>query len=116
MYLLVPEDGRELVQFSHIVEEEYILRVCPCGSTGWIKSRDRHHQKYCECKNEVFGRPHCSPLFQIEQGDSNIIPIFKRAEEGDSNIIPIFKRVEQGDSNIIPIFKRQGEVKYYSNL
>ena len=62
------EDGREEIQFNHVVEEEYILRICPCGSSSWQNSRDSRHHKYCECKNELLGRPHCSPVFHIEQG------------------------------------------------
>ena len=49
--------------YLHIVEDQYMLRLCPCG--GRIRHK-RTHQRVCDCqRNELLMVAHCSPIIKV---------------------------------------------------
>ena len=57
-------------QFHHIVEHEYILRVCPCGRR--IQS-GKGNIKICDCEYSLTGKPHCSKLVNLDPGPEALV-------------------------------------------
>ena len=46
--------------FTHVVEDEYVLRLCPCGR--------RRHQRVCDCEYDIGqAKTHCSEVFRIKK-------------------------------------------------
>ena len=50
--------------FVHVVEDEYILRLCPCGGGVRSKSSNGRHPWVCDC-DYGSGETHCSSVFHV---------------------------------------------------
>jgi hypothetical protein len=50
--------NQTVATFTHVVEDEYMLRLCPCGR--------RRHQRVCDCQYEsIYGKAQCSRILQV---------------------------------------------------
>ncbi len=55
------DKGGNVAMFTHVVENEYVLRLCPC--------RRRRHQRVCDCEyDHGDSKTHCSEVFKLKQG------------------------------------------------
>lgn len=54
------------LQFYHIVEHEYILRICPCG-------RGQSGVNICDCKYSTTEKPHCGKIISVDAGHDAVV-------------------------------------------
>lgn len=69
----------EVTVFTHVVQNEYVLRLCPCGR--------RRHQRVCDCEYGTAGKTHCSPLINVDPGPK--AKVFPWCSLGSSSSPPV---------------------------
>lgn len=56
-----------IASFVHVVEDEYMFRLCPCGR--------RRHQRVCDCQyDNNFAKAQCSRVMTVNRTSESIMP------------------------------------------
>ena len=64
----------KLSQFYHVIEEEYMLRLCPCGNGGGKRLLTSSNFKINKCECEYSNTTHCSDIKRIHEVAKPINP------------------------------------------